>query len=1746
MEEGKLKLLQSQREYVYRDIQILYDLSIAMIQDHSKVSSFKARYSRIHSIREEFVSLCSKIQALELAIKPEAQVSQKSLSSFDDLYYAVISAAADLPTTEKSGNVDGTSSHTSSVLERAEVKSNSGRNARLPKLELPKFDSKIENWQTFYDIYKSLIHDNKSISEIEKFHYLASCLQGPALSIVKGVPMTADNYEVVFNSLIERYQNKRLIALSYLDKFFNLPAVKSGNFQDLQKLTGEAYEAYHALQSMKIENLGDFVLFYLTSRSLDPDTRIRFETQTNISQIPTFCELLKFLQDYVKILETNQLSSKSTNNNNSSTPRKLACTKFPIAPAPRGQNSSGQKRSSYLAKSNSLANVACAHCNNAHSIYQCPTFQSLDSRARLALIKTKNNMCTNCLRTNHVIEKCLSKMTCTVCGLRHHTLLHIDQAPSTSAGASTEANVTAHSHAAVPNRDMVLLGTCQVRALNTAAGTQCTVRALVDSGAQDCFITSACAKTLGLKLRRCNLTIAGLGQNSVTHVKGVTDCTILPVHGDAPHFNIKPVVLDNITALIPSVKVPSVVRERSKHLVLADRDYDVPAKIDLLIGAELFHDIYDGQRINLGPGLPTALHSVFGWILTGAVNSNSVPLNTACSLVATTFKLEEQIQKFWEVEEPPRTIITVPENDTCERMYTDLTYREPNGRYVVPILLKEGDRSLGESYNNTLSRFTNLEKKLNRQTELKSDYVNFMREYENLNHMYPAPDPAVPTLNRYLIPHSCVVRPESTTTKLRVVFDASSKTTNGLSLNDIVYTGPKLQVDIVDIITGFRLHTVVVTCDISKMYRGILIRPEDRNYQHILWRESPSDPVKEYELATVTYGVSSSPYLAIRTLNQLAVDHGAAYPRAAEALLHETYVDDITSGAPSVREAIELKNQLISLLGCAQLELRKWSSNSQSVLNTLPVDHCQKPKLFSDESDKSTLKILGVQYDPVSDNFSYSHSPIEDGECTKRSILSSIARIFDPLGWLTPCILKAKLLLQDLWRLNLSWDEPVPRDVAVEWQTFIADLHNLNLIQIPRRIIPSQSKAFQLIGFCDGSTKAYGCCVYLRVATPHGVQVYLLIAKSKVAPLKVLTVNRLELCSAVLLVKVINRIHSLLSSKIILNKSTLFTDSSTVLSWLNTEPHKLKTFVAHRVVLINDSPVPTEWRHVSTHDNPADVCSRGLSCLSLSSAQIWWSGPQWLHHEPFNWPVSAVEVSDNVPELKPSSRACHTTVTREADLLDSIMERHSSLSHVERVVAWINRFIKNAKAKRSDRNLLPYLTAAELSQSLDHLTKYVQQQSFNDVISLIASNRPLPKHLSKLSPFVDTRGILRVGGRLKHASLPCHVKHPYLLPKTSRLSTLLIDHFHATYLHCGPRLLQSLVMRRYWILGVRNLIRSRLSKCVICFKIKPIPLQPFQGDLPPSRLQTGHCFQTIGIDFGGPFIIKESRRRNAKTYKAYLCLIVCHATKAVHLELVTELTSEAFIAALDRFVSRRGLCHSIVTDGGTNFVGARRYLSEVSEMLNRERNSISNQLASRGITWKLNPPSGPHFGGIFESGIKSTKYHLKRIIGSQVLTFEELYTILTKIEAMLNSRPLVELSSDPDEVDALTAGHFLIGRPLISLPEPVHSENETLRTRWQLLQRLSQIFWRTWQRDYLHTLQQRLKWFKHGNHQPKLNDLVTIYEPNLPANEWRLGRVVQLHPGKDNITRVVTVKTSKGLLTRPAVKICPLPIEQNN
>jgi hypothetical protein len=285
--------------------------------------------------------------------------------------------------------------------------------------------------------------------------------------------------------------------------------------------------------------------------------------------------------------------------------------------------------------------------------------------------------------------------------------------------------------------------------------------------------------------------------------------------------------------------------------------------------------------------------------------------------------------------------------------------------------------------------------------------------------------------------------------------------------------------------------------------------------------------------------------------------------------------------------------------------------------------------------------------------------------------------------------------------------------------------------------------------------------------------------------------------------------------------------------------------------------------------------------------------------------------------------------------------------------------------------------------------------------------------------------------------------------------------------------------------------------------------------------------------------------RNPKTFKAYICVFVCMTTKAVHLEAVSGLSTEDFIATFKRFTSRRGISSHMYSDCGTNFVGADKELKTMVEST-QHNELITNHLSKNGIVWHFNPPAAPHQGGLWEAAVKSAKQHLSKVVGNTSLTFEELQTLLCQIEACMNSRPLCSITNDPTDFSVLTPGHFLIGKPLNSVPEPNLTDVKVNRlSRWQLTQQLLQHFWSRWSAEYVSSLQQRFKW-KSKRENLAVNDLVLIKDEALPPTKWKLGRIVKVHPGADSLVRVATVKTAESEFKRPITKLCPILSGDNN
>ncbi|XP_047543335.1 uncharacterized protein LOC125075669 [Vanessa atalanta] len=380
------------------------------------------------------------------------------------------------------------------------------------------------------------------------------------------------------------------------------------------------------------------------------------------------------------------------------------------------------------------------------------------------------------------------------------------------------------------------------------------------------------------------------------------------------------------------------------------------------------------------------------------------------------------------------------------------------------------------------------------------------------------------------------------------------------------------------------------------------------------------------------------------------------------------------------------------------------------------------------------------------------------------------------------------------------------------------------------------------------------------------------------------------------------------------------------------------------------------------------------------------------------------------------------------------------------------------------------------------------------------------------------------------------------MPANSHLTQLIVRDAHEKTLHGGPQVMLNILRERYWIIRGRDQVKKCYRECVTCLRYSKINKTPLMGQLPEVRLKPSKAFKSTGVDYAGPINVRVSPGRGTRSYKGYIALFICMVTRAIHLEVVSELSAKGFIAAFRRFVSRCGRCQDLFSDNGTNFVGADKILSE---MFNAAKSELPNEIATilnnEGTKWHFNPPHSPNFGGIWEAGVRSVKTHLRKVVGDSTLTYEELSTVLAQIEACLNSRPISQLSDNPDDLLPLTPGHFLVGEPLITIPDRDNTDDHiTGIERWRLIQKMVNDCWKRWSREYLVLLSQRYKWTTNRT-EPEINDIVIVKEDNVPPAKWILGKIIQKHTGKDNITRVVTIKCKNNFLKRPVSKLCFLP-----
>ncbi|XP_031334918.1 uncharacterized protein LOC116164833 [Photinus pyralis] len=1176
----------------------------------------------------------------------EAEAELKELEDFQQKFFEA-TAKADCLLSKIIDTDRGLSSRGSPANSVANSIASSARSVKnsikLPTIKLPKFDGKSENWLEFRDLYVSLIEENANLDEAQKFHYLKASLEGDAARVIESIKFSTTNYTLAWTRLQERYNSEKVLIHNHVKSLFNLESIQKESSMKIRNLLDSVSKHLANIKSLtSSETLGETLIIYLVTSKLDSMTMREWEKHTKKIDMPSFNHLYEFLKEKSDLLETVEAKQKH-------------------------KNQETVKSRSLVTKQES-----CVVCKNSHAIWSCDSFLKLSVKDRQEKVKSLR-ICILCLKKGHFISSCQSKYLCNKCHKRHNTLLHeeVKIAPEDENSQLVAAFSANTAQVLLPTASVKVFGSC---------GKVRTAKVLLDSGSQSCFITSDLCKKLKIQTSKIDMTIIGISE-SESPVQMKCDVQIQS-HYNSSELKLSCLVIDKITSSLPSHNINLSNINIPQNLKLADPAFHKPGNIEILIGASHFWNLLCIGQINLGHNLPTLQKSKFGWLVSGPI-STSFAKQSRCNFSKIN-DVQNQLSRFWEIEKVSETRTLSLEEKACEAHYKQTTRREYDGRFVVSIPLKETADKLGDSFEQAKKRFLALERKLQNNQILKDRYHNFMSEYEKLGHMsiaQPKPNEA-----SFYLPHHGVLKEESVSTKLRVVFDGSASSTSGFSLNDLQMVGPTIQPDLISILLWFRKGQYAISADIEKMYRQVLINPEQRQLQMILWRPDPTESIKQYNLNTVTYGTSSASFLAIRSLIQIGMENEISNPDIAKIIKNDFYVDDLLTSTDDLEKAKYLCNTLPKILATGCFALRKWISNEPEVLSGIKLSD-KHPNVLNVGSNEN-IKTLGLMWSGKTDSLTFKISHSQQRKVTKRIILSETAQIFDPLGLLGACTISAKIVLQDLWREKLDWDESVSNALFERWSRFREQLPILNNLRVPRHAICKNPKRIEMHGFCDASTNAYGACIYIR-SIDHNDEITtrLLCAKGKVAPIKPLTVPRLELCGAVMLTILGKVVYENLD--ITFDSCTYWSDSTIVLGWLKTSPSLLKTFVCNRVAEIQEIAPNIKWKHISTKTNPADLLSRGVTPNELLESNLWWHGPSWLSEDSTVWPISN-ESTPSLPEFKVVTKTHISTCSSSFDF-----DKYSDLSKMERIVAYCLRF-KNNSLKPREEGLTGPLRAAEI------------------------------------------------------------------------------------------------------------------------------------------------------------------------------------------------------------------------------------------------------------------------------------------------------------------------------------------------------------------------------------------------------------------------------------------------------------------
>ena len=1662
---------------------------------------------------------------------------------------------------------------------------------------IQKFNGDCHNYISWRNTFISAVHETV-MPEKMKFVSLKACIEPSCKKIIEmlnNLPHNSKGYFMGITDIELEFGNVDDLVTMKRAEIQNIPIVYYKDIDNLHELIRKTTSYVILLEDLNYDHeVSSIHLFQDVLGRLSDGLQLKyFEYREEQKLRKDMRSLLLWANRYYKLMSsvksTKQLTSKKSvyNTTTESMAPAAACEPAIVVESSTVADVDDEhvEVEQYELEEEHALTIAlskvpdCDACEGKHYFKQCDIFMDMSIKQRREHINVKKR-CFKCLRQGHMASNCPTKIKCKKCLGAHNQLLHLDKEKSINTVVDETEIKQFVGHAKSDDDEINFsIRTIPVRITNKDSGKSRTINALLDEGATVSLISTDIYNHLGLKGRPIQFYLNTAGGQRTEHNSIIANAFISNPDGsykrsvslqtiDTPVGNYTPIDW-------------SIEAKQWKHLenITFPPPVKCPNTIEMIIGIDNAFHIRSLVEVAGGEDEPVARKTPLGWTVGGRsdatlemkestcyfsqierspasfisnLNDKFACSTTAnpkieCNCAEQNSVLDKALKNYWLVENlhvKKSEMLTNDEKRAIELLST--SKQTEKGKYIVSVLWKNDNSTLENNYRQAKNRLISLLKsKMFRNDDVLKRYEEVIQTW--LEKGYIETVNGVEATKGYFLPHFPVIRQDKATTKLRIVMDGAAKF-NGKSLNDEMLSGPSFMNDIATVLLRFRKKKVAITGDICEMFLRIGLTENDKRFHRFIWQKN--DKFQTYQFCSHVFGNAGSPSIAMHTIRMHAMKYKDLYPEAVDTILNSTIVDDNLDSVDTVEEAIQRIKELSQIYAECDMVIRKWCSNDSRALINVKKEDQASGIVVEDVGQMSILpqfKTLGVTWDAQTDVFKFQLETPTVGKWTKRAFASTYAKLFDPLGMVSPFVIKARILFQKCWKNQIGWDDPVPEPILSQWKEWLDDLNKLNGYTIPRCLDQRGSikcaNRTSLHIFCDASSDAFAAVAYTVTKKDSESISVLTLSRARVAPIIYRSIPRLELDAAVLaadLMKACNDVMELPAENVF-----LWTDSTDVLCWLRSPSRSLHIYVANRIGYLHNNTPITSWRWVPSNLNPADAPSRGSSAKELKENKLWQNGPEFIRQTEDKWPLiesrlspskdAEKEIKDDI--LSQTDRlVLQTTIEKESkdSFCKSMAMRYSRFSKLRRVVAyclrWRYRMVSNQRKLRSSRkdSIIESPTAHELQRAETALVRAAQQDSFPEIYSNLqnSENVPLENKLSAFRPGIDDKGCIRVYGRLqKAAHLDYNMKCPLILCPKHDLTKLIIRHIHEVEAKHSDGLNQTmaLVHKKYWILKLNALVRKTLRSCYTC-KLKNAfarrsrqimsPLPDFRINNSDKRLPPFHC---VGIDCAGPFFVKMGGKGRA-LQKRWIALYTCAQYRAVHLEMLYGMDCSSFLNSFTRFVSRRPRPKIVVTDNGGNFIKANKELRCLLENIDIDRCKIEYP----SIEWKLNPPYSPNHGGFFERLIGSCKRSLSAVIQRGTLTDEEFNTALVTVESMLNNRPISRVQNSPNDLEALTPNHFLANCTLLDLAPIPEDQSWPPNQRWHFLQGLSDKIWRRFIVEVVPHLNKYTKWPRKVKDY-KVGDIVLVLQDE--RGIWPLGRVEKVYPSeKDGHIRILDIK----------------------